>query len=195
MHANCSLLFEKHARPLFRPGMRVLEVGPDGHPSSFQKIVAEPTIRWETIEIFESPQVTYVAKADYAFPIEDGQFDIVVSANVIEHVKKIWLWMRELARVTKPGGYVVTINPVNWAFHENPVDCWRIWPEGMRALHEDSGLTTTLALYDHLDDNPMNPPAAFPLIKQGVRKLLGLKAWVPWYAEPAIDTISIGQKK
>ena len=195
MHQNCCLLFEKHAKHLFQPNMRVLEVGPDGYPSSFQKIVGDSSIQWESIEIFKSEHVTYVATGDYSFPIEDNRFDIVVSANVIEHVKKIWVWMRELARVTKPGGMVITVNPVNWAFHENPVDCWRIWPEGMRALHDDAGLTTTVALYDHLDDTPMNQPAGMPLVKQGIRKLLGLKAWVPWYCEPPIDTISIGQKK
>ncbi|HXE51528.1 MAG TPA: methyltransferase domain-containing protein, partial [Tepidisphaeraceae bacterium] len=157
-------------------------------------IVADPTIQWETIEIIKSDQVTYVATNDYSFPIEDDRFDIVVSANVIEHVRKIWLWMRELARVTRPGGYVVTVNPVNWAFHENPVDCWRIWPDGMRALHDEAGLTTALALYDHLDDEPMNKPAPFPLLKQALRGMLGRKFWLPWYTEPPLDTISIGQK-
>jgi SAM-dependent methyltransferase len=194
MHRNSWMMFERHAKPLFRPGTRVLEVGPDNVPSVYQTIVNDPTIQWETLEIYASEKFTYLAQDEYHFPIADNIFDVVVSGNVIEHVKKTWVWMRELARVTKPGGLVVTVNPVNWAYHANPVDCWRIFPDGMRALHEDAGLTTTVAVFDHLDPTPMNPPAAYPLLKQGLRRLLGKTAYIPWYAEPALDTVSIGQK-
>ncbi|HSZ58252.1 MAG TPA: class I SAM-dependent methyltransferase [Tepidisphaeraceae bacterium] len=194
MHRNSWMMFEKHARPLFRADMRVLEIAPDKVPSVYQKIVDQPTIRWETLELAPAANITYVASNEYSFPIPDNTFDIVVSGNVIEHVKKIWTWMRELTRVTKPGGWVVTVNPVNWAYHANPVDCWRIFPDGMRALHEDAGLTTTVAVYDHLDPTPMNNPSAYPLLKQGLRRLLGKTAYIPWYCEAAIDTLSIGQK-
>jgi hypothetical protein len=35
---------------------------------------------------------------------------------------------------------VILINPVSAPFHEAPVDCWRVYPEGMRALLEDTNL-------------------------------------------------------
>lgn len=188
------MMFEKYAKSFFRPGMRVLEIAPDRIPSVYQKIVGEPDIQWDSLDLGPRESITYVATADYSYPIADDAFDIVVSGNVIEHVKKIWTWMRELTRITKPGGYVITVNPVNWAYHANPVDCWRIFPEGAKALHEECGLKTILAEYGHLDPTPMNQPDAYSLLKQGLRRLAGRTAYVPWYCEAAIDTIGIGQK-
>lgn len=194
MHPNSLLLFTRYAKPMFERGMRVLEVGPNDVPSYYQQAVADETIRWETIDMHPSDRLTYVARTEYSFPIENNTFDIVFSGQVIEHVRKIWTWMRELSRVCKPGGLVITINPVNWPFHENPVDCWRIYPEGMKALHEEAGLTTTLALYDSLDFQPMAQPSAYCLVKQGLRRLVGKTAWLPHNIQPPVDAISIGRK-
>ncbi len=46
----------------------------------------------------------------------------------------------ELSRVVRPGGYIVTVNPVSWPYHEAPIDCWRVFPDGMQALLDDAGL-------------------------------------------------------
>lgn len=78
--------------------------------------------------------------------------------------------MRELTRITKPNGYVITVNPVNWAYHANPVDCWRIFPEGAKALHEECGLKTVVAEYGHLDPTSMNQPRAYPLSENSSAK-------------------------
>jgi hypothetical protein len=51
MHLNSRLIFEKHAKPLFRDGMRVLEIGPDGFPSTYRRIVGNDTIAWENIDM------------------------------------------------------------------------------------------------------------------------------------------------
>lgn len=151
MHTNSILLFEKYAQTLFKPQMKILEVGPDQHPSTFRNRVSIDPMIWETLDIFYSKDLTYVAQDEYNFPIEDNTYDIVISAQVIEHVKKIWLWTEELCRVCKPGGYVVTINPVSWPYHEAPVDCWRIYPEGMKTLYENAGLIVQLSLLETLE--------------------------------------------
>ncbi len=44
-------------------------------------------------------------------PFEDGEFDAVVSIEVVEHVEDQFAFMRELARITKPGGRVVVTTP------------------------------------------------------------------------------------
>jgi hypothetical protein len=54
--------------------------------------------------------------------------------------------------VTKPGGLVITVSPVSWHYHEAPVDCWRAYPEGMRAVYEDAGLETILATWDSYEN-------------------------------------------
>ncbi|MCB9996582.1 MAG: methyltransferase domain-containing protein [Rhodospirillales bacterium] len=40
------------------------------------------------------------------FPFEEGRFDIVMAAGLMEHVGSISSALREMARVTKPGGLI-----------------------------------------------------------------------------------------
>ena len=41
---------------------------------------------------------------------------------------------------------MITITPLNWGYHPEPVDCWRAYPEGLRAVYEDAGLRVETAL-------------------------------------------------
>ena len=49
--------------------------------------------------------------ADGRLPFDDDQFDVVISVEVIEHVENQFEFMRELARVTRPGGQVIVTTP------------------------------------------------------------------------------------
>jgi SAM-dependent methyltransferase len=189
MHANSLLLFNRYARPLFRSGLKVLEVGPADVPA-FKESVADASITWETIDIYESPALTYSTTDPYRFRIADESHDIVLAANVIEHVPAIWRWIKEVTRVCRRGGHVVLINPVNWGFHEYPVDCWRIYPDGMKALFEDAGLQMEFSKAEHVETvvDRLN----WHGIKWLIKPLLGR----PRCGEPflPVDTISIGRR-
>ncbi len=103
------------------------------------------SIDWQTLDIVPRDNLTYVAASENSFPVPDNIFDVVLAGQVIEHVRKPWIWIKELARVAKKGGYVIIINPVSWPYHRAPIDCWRIYPDGMRALYEEAGLQVELS--------------------------------------------------
>jgi len=189
MHANALLLFNRYARPYFKSGMKVLEVGP-GTPSLFKQAVGDSSIAWDTIDIYESKELTYSASDPYQFPIADQSYDIVFAAQVIEHVKAIWRWSKELTRVCKVGGKVIVINPVNWGFHEFPVDCWRIYPDGMKTLFEEAGLETELSKAECLESvrDRMNLHGLKWLIKPLLGRSRCGEPFLP------VDTISIGKR-
>lgn len=151
MHLNSELLFTKYAKEYFKPGMRVLEVGPNTLPSKYRTLVGDKTIQWETIGLTTTRHkgLTYRTNDGYTYPTPDNYFDIVLSGQVLEHVPKIWVWMRELSRIAR--GYVITINPVSWEYHEAPVDCWRVYPDGMKALYDDAGLKVILSVFEGED--------------------------------------------
>ena len=75
----------------------------------------------------------------------------MVSGQVLEHVPRVWTWLRELTRVVRSGGDVITVSPVSWPYHEAPSDCWRVYPDGMRALYEYAGLTVVLCEWGSLE--------------------------------------------
>ena len=158
MHLNSELLFRKYASPVFSDKQHVLEIGPTGFPSVYQRIVEKDSIKWDTVDFADTKYIgsanqflTYPINDPYSFPIGNDKYDIVLSGQVIEHVEKIWLWLKELKRVTKNGGLIIIINPVSWPFHEAPLDCWRIFPSGIKALADEAGLEIILSLFESLE--------------------------------------------
>lgn len=197
MHKNSQMLFDRYVRGCFQPGMRVLEIGPDAHPSHYANSLCRSDLVWHTIDMCDNPSLTYRSIDEYRFPIQDDAYDIVLSGQVLEHVRQIWVWIKEVARVCKPSGLVITINPVSWPYHEAPVDCWRIFPEGMRALYQEAGLEVLHSTCESLEGSE------FPLVLAGrgrdwqsrdeldrAERLMPLGAPV----ECAFDTITIGRK-
>ena len=59
------------------------------------------------------PQDIKVVKADLneRLPFPDSQFKSVVSTEVIEHLENPWFFLRELYRITEPGGVVIISTP------------------------------------------------------------------------------------
>lgn len=212
MHRNTMLLFDKYARGYFRPGVRVLEIGPDFDSwavkklngnciSTFACLAGADAECWDTVDIYRSPRLTYTATSEYTFPIEDNRYDLVLSANVMEHVRKPWVWIRELARVCKPGGHVITIVPASWPYHEAPYDCWRAYPEGMKALYSDARLTVVTAACEALGDPHLK--RHIPGRSQGnvrddsspkMRAVTRLLTMIGYPLETAYDTVAIGRK-
>jgi len=198
MHTNSKLLFEKYALPLFKPGMRVLEIGPDDFPSTFAKMVAAKLdITWHTLDIYQSADLTYSCSEQYRFAVSDDSYDIVISGQVIEHVQKPWIWIKELSRVAVKNGLVITINPVSWYYHEAPVDCWRIYPEGMKALYDEAGLTVLMSKWESLETANFSkfiPGISWDHQELRKRLLSTIFGKLGLPVERAYDTITIGQK-
>ena len=197
MHTNSKLLFEKYASRYFHSGMKVLEVGPDAFPSSYRKIIANKHIIWDTLDIYDSSELTYPNSNLYSFAIADNEYDIVLSGQVIEHIAKIWRWMPEVARVTRPHGRVITISPVSWPYHEAPIDCWRMFPDGMRALCEDSDLRVETSLFESLELPTFKralPGLSAEYQRWSIRLCFRLLGIFGFPVEKSFDTITIAIK-
>ena len=85
--------------------------------------------------------VDLVQLGEYRIRQEAGLYDVVISGQCLEHVRHPWLLAAEMARMLKPGGWALWTAPWIWHYHPHPIDCWRILPDGMKALMESAGLT------------------------------------------------------
>ena len=199
MHDNSKRMFERYALPLFPAATRVLEIGPDGVPSSYRRLVearlgdAAPKV-WDTVDLASRPGMTFAARSEYEFPIDDGAYDLVLSGQVLEHVRKPWRWLPELARVCRGGGTVVTFSPISWAYHEAPIDCWRAYPEGLRALYEEAGLQVLDARWETLEPRGWLPRCPRPISDHAPGIVFKLARAIGWPLARAYDAVTIGRK-
>ncbi|MGB7537486.1 MAG: class I SAM-dependent methyltransferase [Anaerolineales bacterium] len=75
-----------------------------------------------------------------ALPFPDGQFALVISQEMVEHVPDPFRSVREMARVLRAGGTLYLQAPFVIGYHPGPEDYWRFSRAGMRRLLEQAGL-------------------------------------------------------
>lgn len=73
------------------------------------------------------------------FPFEDNSFDNAISTQVLEHVPNPYECMNEVARVLKPGGYLMLSVPFLQEQHGAPYDFQRFTEFGIRTMFENTG--------------------------------------------------------
>lgn len=100
--------------------------------------------RYVGLDVVEGPNVDVVSEELYKYPFADETFDVVISGSTLEHVQDMKQWIIEVGRLVKKQGFVCIIAPAihfcGRRNHRHPVDCWRIYPDGMRYLMEVAGI-------------------------------------------------------
>jgi SAM-dependent methyltransferase len=123
----------------------LLDVGSYNVNGTFRPLVEGQGWQYTGLDQTAGPNVDVVADDPFKFPFPAHTFDVVISGSTMEHVTAIWKWIPELVRVLKPGGFLAI--HTHWQFpeHRYPVDCWRVLPDGMKFIFDETG---QLADYD-----------------------------------------------
>lgn len=105
---------------------------------------------WEYIgiDIREGKNVDLVVPP-YSYPFEDGAFHVVFSGQAAEHVEDLKAWINECVRVLAPGGRLCITTVWMCQEHRYPVDTFRIMPDGMRWLFDQTGQLTDYDIQKH----------------------------------------------
>src|SRR5215831_1496174 len=85
------------------------------------------------VDLFAVPGVDVSADVEH-LPFPDGLFGCVECDAVLEHVRDAQAAMRELERVTAPGGFIHVVTPFCHPFHEYPRDYRRFSLDGLKAM-------------------------------------------------------------
>jgi len=143
-----NLIFEYF--PPYYP-ITVLNVGSkdnmDNCPN-FKSLFDETNWRFYGLDLEIGKDVDIVS-APYVYPFEDNTFDGVFSNQVMEHVEYPWVWMKEMVRILKPMCYIIVSTTWKFKQHRWPVDCWRVLPDGMKAIMKYCGLDPILYSISH----------------------------------------------
>ena len=121
-------------------GSRILK-----EQSSYKPLVLDLGWQYLGLDIQAGLNVDLVCPSPYQFPLSDQAVDLVISGQALEHVEFPWETMKEIQRVLKPCGIAIVIAPSSGREHRFPTDCYRYYPDGMKALGKWAGFNTTLA--------------------------------------------------
>lgn len=131
-------------RPALAP-MRgsVLDVGCGYKP--YRSWVPGAT-RYFGIDVFSGPEVDAVLDPARPWPVADGEFDLVLCTQVLEHVADLDLTVDELVRAMRPGGDALITVPFIFGEHNSPHDYRRFSRHGIERLLADRGLEVVAVL-------------------------------------------------
>jgi SAM-dependent methyltransferase len=102
-----------------RPGERVLDLGSGA--GEFAEEIVRAGARVVGVEVAEAaierartrhPEIDFrLAPIDGPLPVGDGEFEVVWSSEVIEHVADTARWLSEVRRALGPGGRLLLTTP------------------------------------------------------------------------------------
>jgi SAM-dependent methyltransferase len=100
----------------------------------------KPKWKYLGLDLEAGDNVDIVVSDPYNWKEVPSDFaDVIVSGQAFEHIEFPWLTIKEIFRVLKPGGICCIIAPSSGAEHKYPHDCWRFYPDGMKALGKWAG--------------------------------------------------------
>ncbi len=115
--------------------LRILDIGSQDVNGSYRPMFARPGWTYVGADLAPGPNVDVVLPSPYAWSgLASASFDVVISGQAFEHIEFFWLTMLEVARVLRPGGLCCILVPAAGFQHRYPLDCWRFFPDGLRAL-------------------------------------------------------------
>jgi SAM-dependent methyltransferase len=110
---------------------RLLDVGCG--PKPYYPFFAERASQYVGVDVVENPAADLRGSVE-ALPVEDASFDLVLCTQVLEHCDDPAQAVRELRRVTAPGGRVLASTHGVQVYHPSPQDYWRWTHAGLHRL-------------------------------------------------------------
>jgi SAM-dependent methyltransferase len=106
--------------------------------AKYRHLIKPHTTEYVTFDMVPGPHVDIVGDI-LNLSLVSASFDTVISTQVLEHVRRPWVMVSEIARILRPGGVVVVSAPFLVPYHADPYDFFRYTTEGMRGILEDHG--------------------------------------------------------
>jgi SAM-dependent methyltransferase len=114
---------------------RLLDVGCGDEP--YRPFFEPYASEYVGVDVVDNPVAELKGPVE-ALPVEDGSFDVVLCAQVLEHCDDPVRAVSELRRVTRPGGRVLASTHGVMVYHPSPGDYWRWTHAGLERLFREN---------------------------------------------------------
>ena len=171
-----------------RPGATALDLGCGSSP--YRPLFTETGLRYIGADLSDGG-ADLVIDASGRVPLADGSVDVVLSFQVLEHVRDLDAYLGEARRLVRDDGWMILSTHGNWLYHPHPEDHRRWTREGLVADVASRGFEVVACV-------PVIGPLAWttvlrltcyafvlrkiPLVGRGIAAalsvLFNLKAWV-----------------
>ncbi len=131
--------YESTIPPLMKQGEKysVLDYGCGVRP--YEYLFEGMVNKYVGVDVGGNPKADIKIEPGDRLSVVDGEFDIVLSSQVLEHVVDVEQYMNECYRILKPGGLLLLSTHGTWQFHASPYDYNRWTIMGLRHLLESYG--------------------------------------------------------
>jgi SAM-dependent methyltransferase len=131
----------------------VLDVG-GGRQADYVSLL-DP-VRLVSVNRYADLDPSVIADANGRLPFPDDTFDVAISLNTFEHLRRGDATAAEMVRLVRPGGELHLLVPFLYRVHGHPDDYVRRTPSGWRALFEDAGVPGSHVQVDALVWDPVS---------------------------------------
>lgn len=100
----------------------------------------DSVISWEYLNIDETTNPDYCCSAE-SVPVDEGVFDIILMAEVLEHLENPSVVLKESNRILKSKGKLVATMPFMYPVHADPYDFQRWTSVKIKNELKDAGFT------------------------------------------------------
>jgi SAM-dependent methyltransferase len=112
-----------------RQGLVALDFGCGDRP--YQSLLESQGIGYVGADIGGNPDIAIAADGTLVAP--DAAYDLLLSFQVLEHVRDLDKYFAEARRVLRPGGLMLLSTHGTWLYHPHPEDHRRWTREGLLA--------------------------------------------------------------
>jgi SAM-dependent methyltransferase len=118
------------------PGSRLIDFGCATAP--YRDLVGSD-IEYVGVDIAGNPAADVEMSLDHTVPLPDASCEMVLSTQVLEHVREPPLYLAECFRLLRPGGRLVLTTHGIMYYHRDPEDYWRWTSDGLAKIVGDAG--------------------------------------------------------
>ncbi len=128
--------YEKVIPKLFQENIKfnILDYGCGVKP--YEHLFEGHIDKYTGVDVGDNPNAEINIIPGEKLPFKNDEFDIVLSSQVLEHVKDVDQYMHECNRVLKNNGYLLLSTHGTWQYHASPYDYHRWTSIGLRNLLE-----------------------------------------------------------
>lgn len=116
----------------------VLDAGAGSMP--YRSLILQTADTYHSLDIDDLEGAVIVGDVMSMSEVPSERYDVVLSSEVLEHVPRPQRAIHEMARVLKPGGYLILSTPHLSRIHEAPNDFYRFTPFALSDLVISAGL-------------------------------------------------------